>query len=591
MIAPKLLLASLTGVAAFGSTPHCSKSYIVVGAGGGGAPMAYGLAMAGCEVHVIERGPDDDWQGTTVFGTPFEIWNWESSWMYQAYFPNDEISVRYWSEPMWPEGMDRDCAWDCDRQPSPLSMWMHHASIVGGNTMHNLGFWLRGDCSVYAEWGPEWSCENVLATFDVIEAMYANVMQQEDLTNAPRAGYSTPTDDLVYSVFAEAGYAETEGRSVGDREDFSVSYTEWTNSMHQLPFDGPNGDMTTGASRVTAAKVFIDPIRSMSNFHLHTNTKAMKLTFEGTTCTGVHVCPYYDIQTCAGDTYAITADETMLALGSVTTAQLLLVSGIGPAADLEELGIPVVADLPVGQTYQNHVFNGAMYCGPVNTLPTNGASYFPPNGLTKTTTTTFPTTTANVWTQAKSSFSPGPADYSMSFITTIMGDPAGPFAGFFNMSGYGNICTETGMGEPVFVIVGVQFAHSRGTVTISSDNMNDYPVWQPGMLSNSNDAGILYEAFANLRSKLTPHGFTELFPGADNDMETYSIYGTSGTFWHDSSTTPIGTVLGSDLKVMGVSGLRVCDSSMQPWLANMPPTAIIQAAGLMGASIALQEAM
>ena len=49
--------------------------------------------------------------------------------------------------------------------------------------------------------------------------------------------------------------------------------------------------------------------------------------------------------------------------------------------------------------------------------------------------------------------------------------------------------------------------------------------------------------------------------------------------------------LGSDLKVMGIEGLRVCDSSMQPWLANMPPTAIIQAAGLMGATIALREAM
>jgi len=74
-------------------------------------------------------------------------------------------------------------------------------------------------------------------------------------------------------------------------------------------------------------------------------------------------------------------------------------------------------------------------------------------------------------------------------------------------------------------------------------------------------------------------------------MEYYSIYGTSGTFWHDSSTTPIGTVLGSDLKVMGIEGLRVCDSSMQTNLANMPPTAIIQAAGLMGATIALRDAM
>ena len=65
----------------------CSKSYVVVGAGGGGAPMAYGLAMAGCEVTVVERGPDDNWEGSTIFGTPYDLWNWETSWMYQSTFP------------------------------------------------------------------------------------------------------------------------------------------------------------------------------------------------------------------------------------------------------------------------------------------------------------------------------------------------------------------------------------------------------------------------------------------------------------------------------------------------------------------------
>ena len=86
MIAPKLILASLVGANAFGSG-SCSKSYIVVGAGAGGAPMAYGLAMAGCEVTVVERGPDDNWTGSTVFGTPYDLWNWEISWMYQSSFP------------------------------------------------------------------------------------------------------------------------------------------------------------------------------------------------------------------------------------------------------------------------------------------------------------------------------------------------------------------------------------------------------------------------------------------------------------------------------------------------------------------------
>jgi choline dehydrogenase len=487
---------------------------------------------------------------------------------------------------MWPEGMDRDCAWDCDRQPSSLSMWMHHASIVGGNTMHNLGFWLRGDCEIYATWGEDWSCENVLATFDQIEDMYASVMRQDDITNAPRAGYNSAADEAVYQVFVDAGYTETTGRSVGDREEFSVSWTEWTNSIYQLPFAG-GSEMTTGSSRVTVAKVFIDPLRTMSNFNLHTNTKAMKLNFDGSTCTGITACSAFS-NVCQGDYFSLTADETMIALGSVTTAQLLLVSGVGPAADLEELGIDVVADLPVGETYQNHVFNGAMYCAPAGDLPTEGLSYFPPDGLLKGVTTTYPTTTANVWAQGTSSVSPGPADYSTSFISNV---PEGPFADFFNMSGYGDICADMMGMQPMFVIVGVMYAHSNGHVTIASDTMNDYPVWQPGMLTNDNDATILYEAFAKLREILVPAGYAELFPGESADTEYYSIYGTSGTFWHDSSTTPIGTVLGSDLKVMGIEGLRVCDSSMQPWLANMPPTAIIQAAGLMGATIALREAM
>ena len=124
----------------------CSKDYIVVGAGGAGAPMAYGLATAGCSVTVLEKGPDDTWTGTmepTVFGPlvgamKFELWDWETSWMYQANAPHPEISVAYWGEenPQWID-RDYDCAANAkfcsvgndgvmfnDRRPSDKSMFM-----------------------------------------------------------------------------------------------------------------------------------------------------------------------------------------------------------------------------------------------------------------------------------------------------------------------------------------------------------------------------------------------------------------------------------------------------------------------------------
>merc|ERR1719440_2745776 len=374
------------------------------------------------------------------------------------------------------------------------------------------------------------------------------------------------------------------GRKVGGAGlEFSASWTEWTNAINPLPFDGPDGAMTTGSSRVTVGKGFIDPLRSLPNFSLMTGAKVMKVNFDGTTATGVT----YMMD---GMEYTITADETILALGAVTTAQLLLVSGVGPAADLEAVGIPVVADLPVGAEYQNHVFNGAMYCGPEWEAPTAGQSSFPADYLFKGYDTTFSTTTANVWVQATSSQSPGPADYSLSFITNI---GSGPFTAFFEadpLTGSAPACGEDE--SPIFVIVGVMYAHSKGFVNVSSASMDDYPVWQSGMFNDGKDAQILYDAFAKIRSILTPEeGFRELFPTDVFDYEYYSAYGTSDSFWHDSSTAPIGKVVDSTLKVYGIDGLRVCDTSVQPWLTNMPNTAAAQATGLLGAKLVLQDAV
>merc|ERR1719183_1070934 len=123
------------------------------------------------------------------------------------------------------------------------------------------------------------------------------------------------------------------------------------------------------------------------------------------------------------------------------TPQLMMVSGLGPKADLEALGIPVVADIPVGTTHQNHNMATAMYCKSPDKLVTDGTStdVFPViEGFTGIETD-YPKTTAPIFAMGTSPYAEDPAvaDYALGFITNAYG---GPVNGFFDCSlaGEGN---------------------------------------------------------------------------------------------------------------------------------------------------------
>ncbi len=108
---------------------------------------------------------------------------------------------------------------------------------------------------------------------------------------------------------------------------------------------------STGAAALSAARAYLHPIMGKrKNLRVRTSTLVTRIHLEGRRAVGV------EIERHGGGTETIEAGEVILAGGAINTPQLLLLSGIGPAAELEALGIPVVADRPgVGRHLQDHL--------------------------------------------------------------------------------------------------------------------------------------------------------------------------------------------------------------------------------------------
>ncbi|XP_070379422.1 4-pyridoxate dehydrogenase-like isoform X2 [Dermacentor albipictus] len=106
---------------------------------------------------------------------------------------------------------------------------------------------------------------------------------------------------------------------------------------------------TLEGERYSASRSFITPILLRKNLHISLRSRATKVVFEDERATGVRVLK-------GGLMYTVQASlEVLIAAGAVASPQLLLHSGVGPRSDLEELKIPVIADLPVGNNLQDHM--------------------------------------------------------------------------------------------------------------------------------------------------------------------------------------------------------------------------------------------
>lgn len=279
--------------------------YVVVGGGTAGSVIASRLTEdPTVSVAVIEGGPSDVGR-------------------------DDVLTLRRW---MGLLGGELDYDYPTTEQPRGNSHIRHsRARVLGGCSSHNtlISFKpLPSDWDEWAEAGAEgWDAASMDPYFDRLRNNIVPV--HEDDRNAIARDFVAAAQDALgvprVEGFNKAAFHEGVGF-------FDLAYHPEDNK------------------RSSASVAYLHPFLDRPNLHIALETWAYRLELEGTLATGVHV------RTKDGAEHVVRARrEVLVCAGAVDSPRLLLHSGIGPRADLEKLGIPVVHDLPgVGENLLDH---------------------------------------------------------------------------------------------------------------------------------------------------------------------------------------------------------------------------------------------
>jgi choline dehydrogenase len=313
--------------------------------------------------------------------------------------------------------------------------------------------------------------------------------------------------------------------------------------------------------RESTATAYLKPIMNKrSNLRIETEALATKLMFDGTRCTGVT----YEQN---GRSHTATANkEVIVSGGAINSPQLLMLSGIGDSTHLQEMGIPVVADLPgVGQNLIDHLLIILAYrCKQPVTLA--GAESI--GNIAKFLLLGKGMLSSNI----------GEAGgFTQILDNSIAPDLQFHFApAYFLEHGF-----KTPPGEHGFSIgptlVGTR---SIGHLKLKSADPHAHPLIQPNYLSNDEDMEILVEGFKIARKiahspAFAPYLDGEHTPGeqvqSDDDIRAF-IRREVETLYHPVGTCKMGqdpmAVVNSRLQVHGITGLRVADASIMPTIVN-----------------------
>ncbi|PKB72997.1 MAG: mycofactocin system GMC family oxidoreductase MftG [SAR202 cluster bacterium Io17-Chloro-G7] len=223
-------------------------------------------------------------------------------------------------------------------QESPLQV--ARGRVVGGSSAVNGQVLLRGIPEDYDSWAEmgndQWSFINVLPFFRKLETD-EDIRDDFHGSDGPipvrreKRQNWRPYQSAFVEACVTAGYAENADMNHPD-----------STGVGPVPVNTANG------IRMNVALTYLDPARHRLNLTVKANVLARRVLFEGDRATGVEV-------ESDGQIFVVEADQIVLAAGGIASPQLLLLSGVGPADQLRELGIPVVRDLPgVGQNLRDH---------------------------------------------------------------------------------------------------------------------------------------------------------------------------------------------------------------------------------------------
>ncbi|XP_043271044.1 glucose dehydrogenase [FAD, quinone]-like [Venturia canescens] len=307
--------------------------FVIVGAGSGGSVLANRLT----EIHqwnvlLLEAGKDE------IFLTDIPL-----------FAPLMQITAYNWGYKTEPSG--NGSSGYCLAMIEGRCNWPR-GKAVGGTSVINYMIHSRGSQADYDAWSalgnPGWSYEQVLPYFERSENVKFDDNTPGIRTKGKRGknGYldvtTVPYVSPLRDSFLRAG------------EEIGYSLKDY-NDRDPLGF-GPAQVNLRNGRRVSASKAFLRPIRYRANLHLSKHSKVTKIIIDPKSKTAVGVEFIKNRQR-----YFVKAKkEVLLSAGTLNSPQLLMLSGVGPRKHLEDLGIGVIEDLPVGYNLQDHTSMGAL---------------------------------------------------------------------------------------------------------------------------------------------------------------------------------------------------------------------------------------
>ncbi len=509
--------------------------YLIVGGGSAGSALASRLTEdPGTRVLVLEAGRSD-WRVDPFIHMPAALT-----------FP---IGSRFYD-------------WKYESEPEPFmgGRRIYHArgKVLGGSSSINGQIFQRGNPLDYERWASDpgmetWDYAHCLPYFRKMETCLAAVPDDpwrghDGPLVLERGPATNPLFGAFFDAAVQAGYPRTDDVNGYRQEGFA-------------PFDR---NIHRGR-RLSAARAYLHPImRRRRNLTVRTRTLVTRVLFDGTRAVGVEVARGRGVE-------RIEAGEVILAGGSINSPQLLLLSGVGPAAELAALDIPVVADRPgVGRHLQDHLEVYIQYkcLQPVSMQPTATQKWRRPF-------------IGAQWLFLRSG--PGATNhFEGGGFARSNDDVVYPNLMFHFLPlaiRYDGSAGAPGHGYQVHV--GPMYSDARGSVTLTSKDPRQHPALRFNYLSTEQDRREWVEAVHVARRILGqpamgPFNGGETSPGAavETDEEILAWVGRDAeTALHPSCTARMGVDGASVLdpltmRVHGVDGLRVVDASSMPYVTN-----------------------
>jgi choline dehydrogenase-like flavoprotein len=506
--------------------------YIIAGAGSAGCVLANRLSAAGkSRVLVLEAGGRDNWIWFHIpVGYLFAIGNPRSDWMFKTE-PVPGLNGRALNYP--------------------------RGKVIGGSSSINAMIYMRGQAADYDHWRQlglkGWGWDDVLPVFKKHEHHFLGASEHHAVGGEWRIEHPRVRWDLL-----DAFRAAAEQAGIRRIIDFNTGDNEGSAPYHVNQKFG---------RRWSAARGFLKPALKRPNLRLETGCLVERVEFDGKRAVGVRFRQngVSRIARCRG--------EVILAAGAIGSVQALLLSGVGPAAQLAQFGIPVVLDKSgVGENLQDHLQLRLIY--KVTGVKTLNAMYASPFGraqifldyaLRRRGPLTMAPSQLGIVTRSDPHRERANIQYHVQPLSLDrFGEPLHTFPAF--TASVANV-------QPT----------SRGHIRLKSADPADAPAIQPNYLATDDDRRVAADSIRVTRRIVEQPALkafqpVEYLPGeavGDDNASLAKAAGDIGsTIFHPVGTARMGrdsdpmAVVDERLRVLGLERLRVIDASVMPTITS-----------------------